>query len=153
MSPNLNESNSGSVVRVRLPCCEAGSEHCQEMANSQVQEGFRERAVKILECTVCLGTVDVPKTLKCGHSFCKNCLADILKSKLLKDDVLQAPEDQMHIACPNCKEESEALKSLGELRTNFVINQLLDVHIEEIEKQIQSPKCICGEKARFQCYR
>ena len=95
----------------------------------------------------------MPKTLKCGHSFCKNCLADILKSKLLKDDVLQAPKDRMHITCPNCKLDSESFNSLGELKTHFLVNQLLDVHRDEIERQIPESNCICGEKARFQCYR
>ena len=123
------------------------------MANSQRQEGFREKAEKILECPVCLDIIDVPVTLKCDHSFCKNCLADILKSKLLKDDVLQAPKDPMHIDCPYCKQDSEEFNFVGELKTNFVLKQFLDAHAEEIEQQIPPPKCICGEKAILQCYR
>ena len=113
---------------MRFPCCEAESEHRKEMANSQVQEGFREKAVKILECTVCLGTVDVPKTLKCGHSFCKNCVADFLKSKLLKDDVLQAPKDPMHIVCPNCKEESETFSSRAQISWLLLVYVTLQKH-------------------------
>ena len=114
------------------------------------QESFRTKSLKLLECTLCFRTLDVPKTLKCDHSFCKNCLANILKSKLLKDDVLQAPKDPMRIACPNCKQDSEAFSSLTDLKTHFLLNQLLDVHNDEIEEQTQ---CFCGERARLQCYR
>ena len=123
------------------------------MAMSRRQESFRTKSLKLLECTVCLDTIDVPKTLKCDHSFCKNCLADILKSKLLEDDVLQAPKDRMHITCPNCKLDSEPFNSLGELKTHLFVNQLLDVHNDEIERETPTTVCICKEKARFQCYR
>ena len=124
----------------------------KKMAYSQKDGGFKVN-IKLLECSVCLGTIRMPKTLKCDHSFCKNCLADILKSKLLKDDVLQAPKDPMHIDCPNCKEESETFSSLGDLKTHFLINQLLDAYNDEIEQKIPPAKCICGERARFQCCR
>ena len=123
-----------------------------KMALSKEPKSFRVKA-NLFDCPVCCCKINAPKVLKCGHSFCKNCLADILKSKLLKDDVLQAPENQMHIACPNCREESEAFSSLGDLKTNFFVNQLLDAYNDEMEQHIPPSACICGEQGVLQCYR
>ena len=123
------------------------------MAYSQKQGEVRKTAIQILDCTLCLDIVNVPKTLRCGHSFCKNCLANVLKSKLLIDDRLRAPSHPMYIVCPLCKTDSVAFNSLADLKSNFLVNQLVDAYYYEMEQQIPPSACICGEKAKLQCYR
>lgn len=72
---------------------------------------------KEVECPVCLGTVDDPKTLPCLHSFCLNCL-----KKIPVDE-----EDEEIIQCPVCRTFEEIPENLSDLPTSFHLNRLLDI--------------------------
>ena len=109
----------------------------------------------ILECAICIEELRDPKTLPCNHSFCKRCLADILKSKYVKKDgSLLTPTKATSIPCPTCKAQSQGFRSLDDINTMFIINQLLDAQMKERgESQKVSLPCACGKIAKMCCYR
>ena len=109
---------------------------------------------KVLECPICLEILKEPKTLNCNHSFCKSCLADILKSKYLKkDQTLNTPEI-LSIVCPTCKGNSQEFRSLDDIGSLHIINELLEAHTKErsVEKEDRFD-CSCGNVAKFFCSR
>ena len=124
------------------------------------RQGLKATVATILECAVCLDTFKIPKTLSCGHSFCKSCLADMLKPELLKGDLLEVlPLRQLgrlglNLVCPKCKKQCDPFNSLDEIVTNHVINQLLEAKTyEDAVVDNKPPSCTCGENAKLQCYR
>ena len=109
----------------------------------------------MLECPVCMEELREPKTLPCHHSFCKRCLANIVKSKYVKKDgSLQAPTMTTSIPCPNCKAQSKEFRSLDDISTIFLINNLLEAQAEERggSEKVALP-CMCGKIAKMRCYR
>ena len=72
-----------------------------------------------VSCSVCMTTFTDPKQLPCLHSFCLQCLNEILRTSGRHDI----------ITCPECRKESRVPSSgdLKDLPTNFRINSLLDV--------------------------
>ena len=109
----------------------------------------------ILECAICIEELQDPKTLPCNHSFCKRCLADFLKSKYAKKDgSLQKPTMTTSILCPKCKTSSKEFRSLDDIGTLHIINQLLEAQAKERgERQKVSIPCACGKIAKMCCYR
>ena len=109
---------------------------------------------KLLECPICLEIFKEPKTLICNHSFCKSCLADIVRSKYLrKDQTLYAPET-LSIVCPTCKGNSQEFRSLDDIGTLHIINELLEAHTQDegVEKYKEHP-CSCARVATVVCCR
>ena len=109
---------------------------------------------KLLECPVCLEILKEPKTLVCDHSFCKICLADMIKSKYLdKSHTLNAP-GMLSIVCPICNGNSQEFSSLDDIRTSHIINQLLEAHNIDrgVEKDIPHT-CNCAKVATVFCCR
>lgn len=47
-----------------------------------------------LSCSICLNIYKDPVTLKCGHNFCRGCIADVLDSQ----------RGQRAYRCPNCRQ-------------------------------------------------
>ena len=72
-----------------------------------------------VSCSVCMTTFTEPKILPCLHTFCLNCLNEILRTSGGHDI----------IPCPECRREVQVPSSgnLKDLPTNFRINSLLDV--------------------------
>ncbi|XP_028398989.1 E3 ubiquitin-protein ligase TRIM36-like [Dendronephthya gigantea] len=77
-----------------------------------------------LECTVCLEPLKDPRTLPCFHSFCKDCLEDVVKT--CRD---KAPRDRpvREFPCPNCREmfTLDPDKNVADMRRNhFICNMV-----------------------------
>ncbi|KAM9311449.1 uncharacterized protein PAF06_009253 [Gastrophryne carolinensis] len=61
--------------------------------------GLREE----LECSVCLSVYTDPVTLKCGHNFCRVCIARVLETQ----------EEAAVYSCPQCREEFQERPALN----------------------------------------
>ena len=77
-----------------------------------------------LECTVCLEPLKDPRTLPCFHSFCKDCLEDVVKT--CRD---KAPHGRplREIPCPYCRETFtlDPNKQVADMRRNhFICNMV-----------------------------
>ncbi|XP_028398987.1 probable E3 ubiquitin-protein ligase MID2 [Dendronephthya gigantea] len=77
-----------------------------------------------LQCTVCLEPLKDPRTLPCFHSFCKDCLEDVVKT--CRDE---APRGRpvREFPCPNCREmfTLDPDKNVADMRRNhFICNMV-----------------------------
>eukprot|EP00795_Rhopilema_esculentum_P006728 gene6728-12290_t len=108
---------------------------------------------KLAECAVCLEVLFKPKMLDCQHSFCCNCLAALSGQNLLREKVLRTDLAGLIICCPVCKQDHGPVESIGSLRTNFMINGILDVleaHSSGIPER-NDLLCSCHKPAEFIC--
>ncbi|XP_028398975.1 uncharacterized protein LOC114522484 [Dendronephthya gigantea] len=73
-----------------------------------------------LQCTVCLEPLKDPKTLPCFHSFCKDCLEDVVKTCRDKAPRGRPARD---IPCPYCREifTLDPDKNVADMRRNHFI--------------------------------
>ncbi|XP_075454174.1 E3 ubiquitin/ISG15 ligase TRIM25-like [Ascaphus truei] len=73
-----------------------------------------------LMCPVCLSTYQDPESLRCGHSFCRDCIHKALTS--------QRDQDRAY-SCPMCQAEYE---EFPELQRNFhlcsIVQTVSDLH-------------------------
>ncbi|XP_067903224.1 LON peptidase N-terminal domain and RING finger protein 3-like [Heterodontus francisci] len=65
----------------------------------------------LLSCLKCTGTLFEPVTLRCGHSYCKNCL--------------EKERERTTASSPSCKLCKEKLPAAGAYRINVVLNSFL----------------------------
>ena len=83
------------------------------------------------ECSICMdifGNSDshirCPKILKCGDSFCKECLKDIIKRS-----------DGNNLLCPSCKKQIKKEENIEEYTTNREViksvNSYFNIHKDE----------------------
>lgn len=78
---------------------------------------------QILSCHVCFLRYEsegdrTPKTLNCGHDFCKECLLYIVEKSV----------DKRTIMCPMCRAETTiALDGIDSLRSSLVVTNLLGI--------------------------
>ena len=94
------------------------------------------------ECPICLdiyGTnedhLKAPKILRCGHSFCKECILKLLNKEEINNK----------ITCPICNKSTEKIKDIDEYITNFdVINYVnQSFNLQKDDKPVISYKIIC----------
>ena len=84
-----------------------------------------------LTCPICLEQYRNPKTLPCHHSFCLDCLEEMVKRKTHKQV----------ISCPTCRKRYRVPSDgLGGYATAFFINNLVDVHAILREKLPTQPQ-------------
>jgi hypothetical protein len=62
-----------------------------------------------LNCKVCLDIVDIPFSIKCGHTFCFNCIFNWLKS---------------YLHCPFCRQSAYRF----ELVPCYMVYELVEDH-------------------------
>ncbi|XP_051846448.1 probable E3 ubiquitin-protein ligase TRIML1 [Antechinus flavipes] len=101
-----------------------------------------------LTCSVCLGYFSDPVTVKCGHSFCRECL---LQCKERATEILTCPECRGVIRCKDLVPNSH-LQSLA------VIGQKLRPHLLQstvslttCDQHGKQEKFFCEEDQRLLC--
>ena len=79
-----------------------------------------------LECTVCLEPLKDPRTLSCFHSFCKDCLEDVVKT--WRDKELRRGRPVREIPCPYCREmfTLDPDKHVADMRRNLFICKMVN---------------------------
>ena len=70
----------------------------------------------LLECAVCNEILNNPRTLKCEHSFCKECV----------DNMTLFKENQITLTCPLCEEEQFIESGLCNMKPSLLLKQMLD---------------------------
>lgn len=95
---------------------------------------------ELLTCSLCLDLFKEPKTLRCLHSYCVECLRKLTQNK----------EDKP-ITCPLCRDETVIPdEGIEDIPTNFFIKNMLDV--VELKSKIENPQCSnCEEGLPAQC--
>ncbi|XP_028399256.1 transcription intermediary factor 1-beta-like, partial [Dendronephthya gigantea] len=77
-----------------------------------------------LQCTVCREPLKDPRTLPCFHSFCKDCLEGVVKTRRNKAPRGRPVRD---IPCPNCREmfTLDPDKNVADMKRNhFICNMV-----------------------------
>ncbi|XP_069502646.1 E3 ubiquitin-protein ligase TRIM56 [Ambystoma mexicanum] len=95
-----------------------------------------------LTCKICLEKFKMPKILPCLHTYCEQCLQEIIENERLR--------------CPECREETQVSQGTGSLKTNFFINSLLDLVHSSTESDLACILCPLikkdsNEKATSRC--
>merc|ERR1712141_106515 len=73
-----------------------------------------ESFVKLLECSICLEQMVVPKILPCGHTFCLDCLCKI-------------EQKEKKIKCPECQKEHDLpIEGAKGFNKNYKLATLID---------------------------
>jgi len=75
--------------------------------------------VALLKCSICLDVYRKPKLLRCGHTFCEECLTQLQLSS--------RESGAADFACPECRENVViSPRGIEHLAPNFTIQRLLD---------------------------
>ena len=75
-----------------------------------------------IECSLCFDIFENTKCLECNHSFCKECI----------DEILQFNDDgSATVDCPQCKKQTfiDATKTANDLLPNFQTKRLVDAYM------------------------
>ena len=97
-----------------------------------------------LTCSICLETLQDPRTLPCFHSFCQCCLEKFVKSQCEKAEgkVIEV------FNCPECRTEFELKEGqqVADMRPNHFVCSMLEVLT--IQRQLNKIPCnSCERKA------
>ncbi|XP_078614342.1 E3 ubiquitin-protein ligase TRIM56-like [Branchiostoma floridae x Branchiostoma japonicum] len=102
------------------------------MAESKLLNRLSE---DFLECQICLQPYRRPKVLSCLHSFCQQCLEELLKKQKIKTE----------IDCPTCRTKT-LLPGGGvvKLKDNFFVESLKDTI--DVHKKLtnEGESLVCG---------
>ena len=93
-----------------------------------------------LICGVCLDFLQEPKLLDCAHSFCQECLENVVKNQGIYRTA-DSPLEDNDVECPSCRHPtrlrgpgSDAVKAL---RTNFNLKELVEIVSEEEKTEMR----------------
>ncbi|XP_033120956.1 RING finger protein nhl-1-like [Anneissia japonica] len=93
---------------------------------------------KDLECAICLNRFHQPKTLKCMHTYCLQCIQKWV-------------ETHGKMKCPTCGQEHDLTKEdLKKLASNTMISQLLE-YVMKIEDQKPTKCSFCDNQPSYHC--
>ena len=101
------------------------------------EAGMANKVESLLECSVCLETLNDPRTLPCFHSFCKVCLEKIVRIERKKAKI----ED---FNCPSCRSvfQLKSNQEVAELSSShFIRNMLEAVQLQNQAKHANCSKC------------
>ena len=79
----------------------------------------------LVECSVCLGRLNNPRTLPCFHSFCRCCLEKFVQGCSDRNENPQLNTFE----CPDCRSEFTLNPQVGVegIRTSYLVRNMLDV--------------------------
>ncbi|XP_057300379.1 E3 ubiquitin-protein ligase TRIM56-like [Hydractinia symbiolongicarpus] len=105
----------------------------------------------LLKCKICLDQFEHPKLLSCGHTYCKNCLDEIL---IFKED------GSAEIRC-SLKCTASMIIAADQTTSCFTKNYSLSDIVDEVERsktQLSNHQCTlcqqstqCKKKVTFSC--
>jgi hypothetical protein len=101
------------------------------------EAGMANKVESLLECSVCLETLNDPRTLPCFHSFCKVCLEKIVRIERKKAKI-----EDFH--CPLCRSvfQLKSNQEVAELSSShFIRNMLEAVQLQNQAKHANCSKC------------
>ena len=85
---------------------------------------------ELLVCSVCFEDYTSPRTLRCGHIFCEDCLAKIARQ-----------HHQGHVICPECRLQTNIYRNVKKLPKVLLVTQIKD----EVDQMPQSLLHIVGK--------
>lgn len=103
------------------------------MAKSELHEKLGQE----LRCALCLDVFTEPKVLPCLHTFCQQCIEEMM---------LRKTHDKNILDCPTCREpyplpEASDVKSqVAKVRTNFTLKNLTQV----LQSDVSVTRCNNG---------
>lgn len=81
-----------------------------------------------LSCSICLDVFTDPVTLRCGHNFCRGCIADVLDSQ----------ESSGVYTCPDCRED---FLERPALRRNITLSNIAQGFLHTPEQEASGILC------------
>lgn len=88
----------------------------QSISSRQEDSDQESSYRKDLECIICLELLHEPTTLICGHSFCRNCLANLWASQ------------KSRFNCPSCRRPIGTVPAI-----NIALQNLIPIIYENVE--------------------
>ena len=97
----------------------------------------------LLECSVCLETLNDPRTLSCFHSFCRCCLEKFVQGCRNRNENPQLNTFE----CPICRSEFTVnpQKGVEGIGANYFVRNMLD--IMAVESRVKGVPCHQCQKA------
>ena len=94
------------------------------MAEHKASSALLAKIRPYQECSICHETFEKPKMLRCTHSFCNNCLCDLMKGN----------PNSKKICCPLCRQDTVLPRNGTEgLKTNFPLFSLVEDITNELK--------------------
>ncbi|XP_041529445.1 tripartite motif-containing protein 59-like [Microtus oregoni] len=82
-----------------------------------------------LTCPICYGIFKDPRVLPCSHTFCRNCLENVLQGT--RNSLLWRPL-RIPFKCPNCRRIIEiSLTGIESLPVNFALRAIIEKYLQE----------------------
>ena len=97
-----------------------------------------QRIREELICAVCLDFLREPKVLLCAHSFCQQCLREMVNRQRPRQQPLAARgPSSTALECPSCRHVTHLEHGRVEidLRTNFNLKRLVEIVSDEEKSQ------------------
>lgn len=90
-----------------------------------------EKVREELICAVCLDFLCNPKVLQCAHSFCQQCLREIVNGQ--KKRLQNAADRPVSLECPSCRHITNLDRGRVDvdLCTNFNLKRLVEIVSDE----------------------
>ena len=81
----------------------------------------------MIQCGVCLKTLQEPRTLLCQHTYCLHCIEE------------GGEGEERFVECPQCNEATPLVSGIEGLNTSFVIENLLEINrkFNETEQEMK----------------